>query len=94
MVVVVRFLSPANEVWDKVMFSQVSVCPPGGVHGERDACNEGGIKGEGHAWKKGCMWRRGERGWLERRPLQWAVRIQLEYILVYHYGKSVIRIFC
>ena len=41
-----------NSSYRKVMFSQVSVCPQGGVHGER-----------GCVWQRGaCMVKRGMQG--------------------------------
>ena len=45
----------------KVMFSQVSVCPQGGMHGRggglawQGACIAGGVHGRGHAWQRVCM---------------------------------------
>ena len=45
----------------KVMFSQVSVCPQGGMHGRggglhgRGACMAGGVHGRGCSWQGVCM---------------------------------------
>ena len=53
------------------------MCGEGGVHGER------GMRGEGgRVWQRGSCVAKGVRAWLERRPLQRAVRILLECILV------------
>ena len=101
------------------MFSQVSVCPQGGVHAGGacmvGACMAGGMHGRGHAWQGVCMtggmhgrghaWKRGAcmvgghvwqgacvaegacmvggHAWQERRPLQQAVRILLECIIIF-----------
>ena len=89
------FLPPSNEVCE-VMFSQVCLSTGGvrgegggGLRGERGCvCGKGGMHGEGgHVWQRGRAWRKGggERAWQERRPLQWAVRILLECILVFYY---------
>ena len=49
----------------------VGVCMAGGVHG--GGMHGGGVRGSGGE---------GGRAWQDRRPLQWAVRILLECILV------------
>ena len=46
----------------------------GGMHGNGGVHGEGGMCGEGHAW----WW----HAWQQSRPLQRAVRILLECILV------------
>ena len=50
----------------------------GGEHAWQVACMAGGMHGRGHGWQ----W--GKAAWQERWPLQRAVRILLECILVYH----------
>ena len=74
------------------MFSQVSVC----MCGKGGACmagghGRGGMCGRGHVWQGGvwqgacmaggCAWQEGH-AWQEGQPLQQAVRILLECILV------------
>ena len=54
------YLSPANEVWDKVIYSQVCVIPS--VHG--GVCVTGGMHDRGHTyWGDmcgiGCAWQLG-----------------------------------
>ena len=72
-------------------------CMVGGMH-DRRACMARGVHGRGHEWWGACMvgsvhgWgacmagghalRGGGHAWQERQPLQWTVRILLEYILV------------
>ena len=54
----------------------------GGMHGEGSACVvKEGVHGEGACMARGACVTRG-RVWQERRPLQHAVRILLECILV------------
>ena len=64
----------------------------GGMRGEREgACM---AKGRRHAWQrgtcvaKGAMCVEGGHAWLQRQPLQWAVCILLECILVLHFFTS------
>ena len=74
----------------KVMFSRVSVCPlGGGMRGRGYAwpgacmaggCMIGGMHGRGHVWQGACI--AGGHAWQERWPLQRAVCILLECILV------------
>ena len=63
----------------------------GGVHGRGGHVWQGGAWWGGHAWQGGCAWHSGVCGggvwcgghaWLERWPLQRAIRILLECILV------------
>ena len=70
----------------------------GGMCG-RGTCMEGGacVAG-GHAWRggmcgRGCAWQRGH-AWQERQPLQLAVRILLECILVRYIFAPHLIIFC
>ena len=46
------------------------------------ACMQGGVYGRGHVWQGGACVVGGGHVWQERQPLQWAVRILLECILV------------
>ena len=77
----------------KVMFSQVSVCPREGHAWQGwHAWPRNGGCGRGCAWEDVWQGRgvcveegayiAGGHEWQERRPLQWAVRILLECILV------------
>ena len=71
----------------EVLFSQVSVCPQGACVVKGACVGKGGVHGEGgrHGGGGVCVavavWGGGMRG--RRWPLQWAVRILLECILVY-----------
>ena len=68
-------------------------CVAGGGHAwQEGAYVAGGVHGRGCAWQGEHAWQRGAciaggmcgggRAWQERRPLQWSVRILLEFILV------------
>ena len=58
----------------------------GGVHGEGGhVWQRGSMHGMGgHAWRRGACMVKGRHAWQERRPLQRAVRILLECILVFN----------
>ena len=61
---------------------------PWGLHGEGDACvvkGAGMAKGK-HTWQRGDAWQKGDgHACQERQPLQRAVHILLECILVVKY---------
>ena len=67
-----------GHVWQGDMYGGVA-CIAGGMHG-RGPCMVGGMHSGGHAWQGGCAW--WGHAWQERRPLQWAVHILLECILI------------
>ena len=85
--------APATKLQQGNVFTSVcqEFCPGG-------ACKAGGVHGEG-AWQRGvcgkgtCM--AGGHAWQEKWPLQWAVCILLECILVVLYccSKNVFGIF-
>ena len=79
-----------GRVWQEGVYGR-------GVHAWQGACMAGGVHGRGHAWQGGLEWWGtcmvggawiaggvcgGRHAWQERRPLQRAVRITLECILV------------
>ena len=64
------FLPPATKLQQGYVFTDVCDSVWGGIHGRGvHGGGTGGVHGRGHAWQ-------------EERPLQWAVRILVECILV------------
>ena len=76
------FLPPVTKLWQGNVFTPVcqSFCSQGGMHA-RGACMVGACIAGGHVCPGGHVWQ-GSCAWQERRPLQRAVRILLECILV------------